>query len=69
MDKYYFTNYIVSPQILLLGKPSSATGGTGRKTERKSDQQQYSSKHIHRTCIIYLYMYEGSGFNAHDVNL
>ncbi|XP_064400854.1 NACHT, LRR and PYD domains-containing protein 3-like isoform X2 [Halichondria panicea] len=34
--------YTISPQILLLGKPSSATGGTCTKTERKSDQQQYS---------------------------
>ncbi len=30
---------------LYIGKSSSATGGTCTKTERKIDQQQYSSKY------------------------
>ncbi len=34
-----------------VGEPSSATGGTCTKTERKIDQQQYSSKYSVPTAL------------------
>ena len=39
---HYCNNYYNYVSLQLLGKPLSATGDTLMKTERKSDQQQYS---------------------------